>query len=66
MNQEEFQQKTLNILNSLSNGQAAIALRINSIESRLEKIEDRLRKIELFVPTENADFFTKKQNTPAA
>jgi len=57
---EEFQQKALSILNSLSNGQEAIALRINSIESRLERIEDRFRKIELFVPTENADFLKNR------
>ncbi len=59
MVQEEFQQKALSILNSLCNGQEAIALRINSIESRLERIEDRFTKIELSVPTENADFFKK-------
>jgi hypothetical protein len=66
MNQKEFQEQALNSLNGLSNGQAAISLRLNSIESYIQKIENRLRKIELSAPTKKSAFFINKRNTPTA
>jgi archaellum component FlaC len=63
MTNEDFQNRVLSNLNSISNSLEAANTRLSGIETRLEKIEDRLRKIELFVPTANADFHPKKKVT---